>query len=294
MATEQEVGVHLGVSFADYAAWAAVNRSRLDAGLKSMAHLRHALESPAEEETPALTFGRRFHSALLEPESWRPVPLPKVDRRTREGKELYAAAEARAIETRGEVVSEADLALIDAMCAAVRAHPNAGALVRHRHQTEVGIVWVDEASGLTCKARADALLELDPPILLDIKTTTNARPDAFNVSVAKYGYHRQAAMLVDGYRAVTGKSAAAVFLPIEKEPPHGIAVLSMTAAAMDVGRMEYRALLMQLAECRRTGHWPGYDESTVPVDLPSWYRVMPGGGGDEHPPWSVDDPPFML
>ena len=38
---------------------------------------------------------------------------------------------------------------------------------------------------------------------------------------------------------------------------------------MEVGRGQYKRLLEQIAECRRSGLWPGYEDPAV-WTLPGW------------------------
>ena len=70
----------------------ALRRSALWEFRKSPAHYKYAVENPPDE-TPALRFGIAVHMSILEPERFADeyITAPKIDRRTKAGKEEYQA-----------------------------------------------------------------------------------------------------------------------------------------------------------------------------------------------------------
>ena len=76
----------------EYNALDAVRRSALWEMRKSPAHYLYKVTHP-EEPTPALLFGVAAHMAVLEPERFQAeyIVAPKIDRRTKEGKEAWTA-----------------------------------------------------------------------------------------------------------------------------------------------------------------------------------------------------------
>ena len=70
-----------------------VSRSELNIiRTKTPMHMKYAMEHPAED-TPALLEGRATHKYILEPDTFFDefAIAPVCDRRTKEGKETYAA-----------------------------------------------------------------------------------------------------------------------------------------------------------------------------------------------------------
>ena|SRR5882757_10046847 len=57
--------------------------------------------------------------------------------------------------------------------------------------SEVSIFWVDEKTGVPCRARIDKLGLI---FTLDAKTTRDCSPNSLKFSIPDYGYHRQNAM----------------------------------------------------------------------------------------------------
>ena len=71
-----------------YSALPHMNQSTLKKGLRSMQHLKAAIEGADRKETDALKFGQLVHTAVLEPESlsMEYEVAPNVDLRTKGGK----------------------------------------------------------------------------------------------------------------------------------------------------------------------------------------------------------------
>jgi len=156
-----------------------------------------------------------------------------------------------------------------AMAEKVRAVPDVAALLDGA-QTEVSLVWRDAETGLTCKARLDAL---KVALIADIKTC--ARPvgdnDLWAAVMLAWNYHGQAAMYCDGLiaaLAAQGKKldipATFTFIAIEKFPryhcqPWELATDTGTGSyrILACGRQRWRAHLKSVAYALKTGIWPG-------------------------------------
>lgn len=84
----------------------AVRRSALWEIRKSPMHYKYAVEHP-EEPTEALRFGIAAHKFILEPETFFDefVTVPKIDRRTKAGKEEWAEL----LASGKEFVTESDM-----------------------------------------------------------------------------------------------------------------------------------------------------------------------------------------
>jgi len=81
---------------------------------------------------------------------------------------------------------------------------------------------------------------------------------AFDKSIAKYGYHRQAAFYRRGVRAAFGVDSVPWLLAVETVEPFGNRVAPVDADAIAAGNSELDRLLSTVAECKASGDWPGY------------------------------------
>lgn len=309
-----ETGWRHGLSMEEYAAIPAMSASGLEDLRVSPAHFLHRRRNP-RPRTPAMALGSALHMALLEPLLFetRYVALGRCEALKKDGSQCTNGANrlrafddgltagwtitgptgplsafcgvhdpAKDIETLSpegvELVGQGDLDRINGMCAAVLRHPEARQWFRGKGRSEVTGVWVDEASGVPCKIRVDREIERASWIHMDLKTTSDASPDAFTRSAGRLGYHRRAAWYRRGLAALGREVTASVLVAVESEarvdygqgPEHGcVAYLldegNLTACAPEIDR-----LLAIYAGCERDGRWPGYPEMLQPLTVKPW------------------------
>lgn len=260
-------GLIPGVPNDQYHASIGVSKSQLDNMAKSPAHYLAALTTP-RKETPAMRLGTLFHGLVLEPERVSIAVAPTCDKRTKDGKATW---EAFCLENQGaEIVTAEEGEMLLGMVASVRAHPAASVLLAGPGIAEGSAWWVDEQSGELCRCRPDFYRE-DLGIIVDLKSTEDASPEVFAKSIAKYGYHRQNAMYVDGVATATGRQVKGfVFVACEKRAPYAVSVYQLDMQGEEAGRIQYRDLLMTLADCKCSGKWPAYSERIETISLPAW------------------------
>lgn len=257
------------LSNADYHAHPAASKSHLDQVNRSPAHYWARYVDPnriTPAPTAAMVLGTALHTAVLEPHLWDEqfaVPPQAFDRRTKAGKELAAAFEA---EAKGKTVLTPDDAdRIRRMADAVHRHPASSFLLDLPGVREGSYFWTDEATGLECKCRPDWHSQ-DQRLLVDVKTTEDASPRGFAKSCANYRYHVQA----HWYQRPFTAAEQFLFIAVEKQPPHLVAVYAATPAMVAAGARAADRDLQVLAECRAADHWPGYGDEILPLDLPTW------------------------
>lgn len=251
----------------------ALGEMRLDTDLDALAQMKGAdlkafLERLNADRPGKLnTGGSMDELAAILADNGRPVTLWKdVRSRWRAENEGYT------------VLSPDDLAQLHAMRDAIRAHPAAAALLDGEGVAEASVYWTDEATGELCRCRPDRWRK--DGILVDLKTTIDASPEGFAKSLANYRYHVQAPWYLDGASAAYEAGQlpgdwqaprAFAFIAVEKSAPYAVAVYTLDAATIELGGAQMRANLDTLAECRRTGVWPGYGDKIANLSLPDWY-----------------------
>lgn len=260
-------GIIKGIPIAEYHKSAATSKSQLDQLAKSPAHYLASLTTQ-RKETAAMRIGTLFHGLVLEPERVKIAVAPVCDKRTKDGKATW---EAFCLENVGaEIVTAEEGEMLTGMVASVRAHPAASALFSGPGIAEGSAFWIDEYSGELCRCRPDFYRQ-DLGIIVDLKSTEDASPDGFARSIAKYGYHRQNAMYADGVESSTGDFVKGfVFVVTEKSAPYCTAVYSLDMQGIEIGRDQYKGLLLDLADCKISKKWPGYSERIEVLSLPSW------------------------
>lgn len=265
-----EPGLYPGLSFTDYWQIQAVNHSTLEGFRRTPAHARELMLHP-KESTQALALGHAFHLFVLEPSRFGEeyAVVPKVDRRTKEGKAAWAAFEAE--HDRKLLLSEEEFQTYNLMRESVLAHKTAAELLTKAVARELTIVWRDEATGLLCKARLDLVAPFDGwSLIADLKTTRDASERSFGKDLANFGYARQGAWYREGLSAIRQAQRRVAFICVEKESPYCVAVHELDERALEQGERENRAFLDTYARCKETGEWPGYDQGMSILDVPAW------------------------
>lgn len=254
---------------AEYHAHPAVSKSGLDLVHRSPLHFWNRYLNPDREPeapTEAMVLGSALHTAVLEPHLFDDeyAVAPHCDRRTKEGKMIWADFEQEAA---GKTLLRAeDACRIEAMAGAVRSHKAASFLLTMPGKAEQSYFWTDESTGEKCKCRPD-WHSADGRIIVDVKTTEDASPGKFlRSSVLGWRYHVQAAFYMQGLPS----AEVFLFACVEKKPPYAVAVYSLPAKLIERGLDEAMADLRQIAACREANRWPSYTEEVHELALPKW------------------------
>ncbi|WP_440617801.1 PD-(D/E)XK nuclease-like domain-containing protein [Cysteiniphilum sp. 6C5] len=206
------------------------------------------------EPTPAMKFGTLFHSLVLEPKTFDDeyvvADIPK--RNTKQGKADYQEL----IETVGarQLVSTDDFLQAQEM----RHNLAKNELVRTLLSggiAEKSVFWVDEASKVNCKARAD-YINLEEGYIVDLKTTSSLADDInFSFTTRKYHYDLSASFYVDGFKQATGKEFDFYFIAIETNAPFNYGIYKLSSGLIEQGRGKYSQALEVFAKARERGNF---------------------------------------
>ena len=253
----------------EYHAMPSVSSSQLATLWKSSpAHLRYNLDH-GQKDTAALSFGRAFHTLLLEPHLWNNevAVAPNVDRRTAKGKEEYAGFLESS--TGKTIISTQENGIARAMTKALRDTPSTKEILDGKGKRECSLFWTDATTKLECRARFDWLRS--DGLIVDVKTAKTAKPTIFRSEAINYGYHLRAFHYMEAYRHTFYKDPEGyVFVVVEKEAPHVCAAYYADQDFIDFGEHCWRETMGQYAECKRTNTWKGYTEFIEPLGVPAW------------------------
>ena len=254
---------------AEYHNNSAVSRSSLFQMSRSCAHFKYAMENKGKE-IDALRFGTMFHTFVLEPELFEKnyVLVDKIDRRTKEGKELYKEI----VESGKQIISSEEFETINAMRESIYSNKYATALLKG--EKEISYYWKDEMTGIECKCRPDCITSIgDLNIIIDLKSCTNAETMAFMKDALKFGYDLQSAQYKTGVDLIEGKPHKFVFIAVEKTAPYGLNILEADEIFIRKGYDDFRTYLGMLKHCRDTDNWYSYTGETGRpnvLNLPAW------------------------
>lgn len=110
------------------------------------------------------------------------------------------------------------------------------------------------------------------PVMIDVKTTTDASPRACRRAIEQHGLLIQAATNVDAGRDLLGVEPLYAWAFVEHKPPYHVTVVSADFGMIEIGRKLYKGLIDVYKSCSAKNEWPGYDSGQViAVGVSDWY-----------------------
>jgi len=262
-------GIYTDMPFAEYLASDAASKSKLwTLHTKTPAHVAAA----EDEATPEMDWGTAMHVAVLEPDmlSQRVFQGP-ADRR---GKKWTEAVEQLEAEHPGAVLLPEEA--YDRMIAAQNAvlqNPTIKALATMDGISEASGFWIDEATGLLCRMRADRYCQ-KLALMADLKTTADASEDGFRSTSIRFGYHCHDAMYTEGWPLCGGGEVEDfIFIVVERDPPFAHALFQFEPDERSMGSRIIHRNLEIYRHCKATGRWPGFSERVSRFRFPEWVHT---------------------
>ena len=298
-----ECGVYPDMPEDQYFKLEAVSNSRLTPLLKSPYHCRYFIDHP-EPPTAAMTLGSAVDCLVLTPTLFnsRFAVSSQCVAPTQKGQRCSKNGQARFTNGLGtpywyctqhfshsvippdnvKVLSKDQSDTAFNMAKSVLNHPGASVLLAACDEIQLSLVWRE--NNLLCKGRLDGL-STELKTIIDLKKCQDASPEAFSRCIATYGYHRQAAMYLQGatYHSIDVKNY--VIIAVEEPPPHAVALYSLTErgntifthvaqlSPVEYGNHQLLRLLDLYERCEAKGEWPSYPASPVPISLPKWAEM---------------------
>jgi hypothetical protein len=200
-----EPGLYLGVPFEQYLKIKAVSNSTLKSVEVAAGLAIWSRDAPIDEGAEsAAELGTLVHTLALEKDDFqnRYLVMPSLNLNTKAGREKAEEYEASANAAGLIPVSQADFRKATMMVASLLAYPDIKSLLSaDAGHSEVTVLWIDQDTGLKCKARVDRLVLVpDGCIALDLKTIDKMKN--LRWAVRDLGYDRQDIHYTEGLLAV--------------------------------------------------------------------------------------------
>lgn len=224
------------------------------------------------EPSDAMRLGSYLHAMVLEPETLteRFAIMPKVDRRTKEGKEQWARFQEM---NKGlEWVTQDQHDQAELLANSVLRHEtfsdHACRIDKSVIEGRIDFMFND----YTCRCKPD-MVDVENGICWDLKTAKGASPKAFATSVVDYGYHRQAAFYHFALQQMYQKDFRFLFMVVETSEPYESAIYELDDEAIEQGEAELSALLDEYRLRMASNDWtPEFSKGVNRLSLPRWYR----------------------
>lgn len=235
--------------------------SKLKLFMRSPADFKFQVQNPEEKhDTPALIFGKLFHTMVLEPHKVEKLywildvtKRPEKDKSMASAKNKEWKAEQYAKNEGKTLVTSEDIANAEGMQKSVM--EQAGDFITNAKQFEREIHW--NKRGVKMKGYIDGD---HPDYMFDLKTALDAEPDAW-MRKAFYDYKSdmQAAIYLDGDgRGIYNGEKEFYFIVVEKRPPYLCSIIKVSPERIKDAMFKYTAALEKLKACRRDKEWPHF------------------------------------
>ena len=206
-----------------------------------------------QESTDGLRLGSAGHTTLLEFDQFssRYLVMPKVDARTKAGKEQKMLAEEQANNEGKILINQDEWTQILKWRENIHDDEIVSDLfVKNLGKNEISGFFkhpiIPEVNGCF---RADKLLE-DKLLCIDLKFMLSAHPFSFSSAVKKFRYDIQASWYLDGLKTITGNDYDFLFVVCEKSRPWNVQTYRLDQESLDRGRDDTRHFLARYKEYR--------------------------------------------
>lgn len=255
------------ISYKEYHQRAGLNQSTIKRILDDPN--KYALGIDTNKKTEAMNFGALCHDLLLSPaelgDKYLFSKFDTLDFRKKECKDERADAEKLGLILVDRVTLYRAKLLLEYNNDILNTFFN-------KKDGDCELSLFKKLNGRDCKARFD-FISNDKKMICDLKIMQSAKKDDFIQSIAKFGYHIQAAF----YMRMTGATSF-YFIVIEKEPPFMCGVYELDISALDLGRERINNAFDILANIShyQTNCYSYFDKETKQnevvqmVGLPTW------------------------
>jgi len=233
-------------------------------------HRHYVLGQPEPEPSDEMCFGRYVHARVLEPDTLKarfsvaperggsgPDAHKLVKRNEGPGKKKWADFLLE-LGTRTPVMPD-DAHLAPKILDALRGHAEAAHYLWGTDGVNERVLhWTDAETGRPMRCRPDRVL-VGQDVIVELKTDRAPVPTLPTTLWRWYraGYHRKAALYLDGYFANFGRNAVWIYIFVETtdEPRVCVQRLEVDSPAVQVGCAEYRGAIEAIARCEAEDDW---------------------------------------
>jgi|10_taG_2_1085330.scaffolds.fasta_scaffold03861_10 hypothetical protein len=186
--------------------------------------INHNESADLRPESSPFREGTLGHTTVLEFDDVhdRYICMPKVDARTKQGKEMKRLAEQQAAAEGKELMNQDEFTRALRWRENILNDPYSKKLMTNglTGHNEVSGFWRHEL-GVDACLRADRFLP-DLDIIIDAKFMASGSPESFRRDIFKYRFDIQAAWYIEGMYAITGQVCDFMFLVCEKSWPWNV------------------------------------------------------------------------
>lgn len=261
----REPGIYTDVDINEYHSSEGISSSGISLLIDCPKRYFHQyIEKRKSIDTSAMQLGSAVHMLVLEPELFNKtfyLMRESCDLRTKAGKEAYSQAESNA--NGRTILRPGTWEQVIEMADSIKKSATWNNIIPGK--VEHSVFWDAGIYNTRLRARPDFY---NDTMIVDIKTTDSIK--GFSKSIHTYGYHRQAAMQIDGLKHHDGKDRFFGFMVVENKEPYLTACFVLNEQSIQQGRREYLDAAAVYSECMESSVWPGYDDFFQEISIPAY------------------------
>ena len=229
-------------------------------------HERFVTGKQKGEETDAMRLGSAVHMLALEPEKFDsqyvvlegPINAKTGNPYGRDTKAFTEWLEAASVDETRKVLIREDFESSLNIARAFHSHEIIEGLMsvggKEFEKTLLLTYQYDDGSSERVKCKPDCIIPAES-IIIDLKTSSDPRPDEFQWSALRYGYYRQAAIYLDACEVYYGKEFRFLFGVVNSKAPNECGVFELTPGDIQRGRDEYHELIEEYSRRLAGNNW---------------------------------------
>lgn len=226
------------------------------------------LNPPTQERKRHFDFGTAFHTMVLEPHLFDSTIAIIPEKNGKTISKNSTAYKDFAVENSDKaILSAEELQTVQNMYESVMHKTCAKELLSGGISEVTGVF--DHPKGVRIKFRPDYM-----PcggMMVDLKTTSYTGR-AFVDKAYQFKYHWSAYMSMLGAKALGQADARYIFVVVDKEPPHDVAIYELSDAMIAAAEIEVESTINELAECINSDVWTGSPDAIQQLDAPIWVK----------------------
>ena len=229
-------------------------------------HERFVTGNQKGEETDAMRLGSAVHMLALEPEKFDgeyvvlegPINAKTGNPYGRDTKAFTEWLEAASVDETRKILIREDFDSSIKIAQAFHSHEIIEGLMsvggKEFEKTLLLTYQYDDGSSERVKCKPDCIIPAES-IIIDLKTSSDPRPEEFQWSALRYGYYRQAAIYLDACEVYYGKEFRFLFGVVNSKAPNECGVFELTPSDIQRGRDEYHELIEEYSRRLASNNW---------------------------------------
>lgn len=229
------------------------------------------------EPSDSMVLGSLVDCLLLTPDDFEKTYLviPKIDRRSKAGKEAFAEAQEKASEQNLTIVSEVQFNTAQIMVEQVWNNKEAATILNATTETQKRIEWNHKGLPFIGYLDGAGQFEQGKKFIFDLKTTSDASLDTYTKQLINLKYDLQIAMYYMAYQRQNFEQPLAYHIVVENKAPYSCNVFRLSDTVLEAGKRVYDNLCDQFKNCLEENLWhmsyEYFQEPNQILDLPDWY-----------------------